>query len=140
MSSTLESFTITENIYSDPNDEIQIEGTSLQENHVSQPIILPFAETDSDSNEEKEYEVEKIVAKQTDIYDREQDLFEVVWLGYPGQNTWQTRGQLKGAKYKVALFEYPEKFNQFKETRLTKREIKFYGAQKRQNVFKKVKI
>ncbi len=131
-SSSPESSTLTANVYSDPNDKIQTEGTPLQENHVSQQIIVPIDETVSDSNEEKEYEVEKIVAKKTDLDDREQDLFEVIWLGYPGQNTWQTRAQLKKAKYMVACFEHPEKVGQ-----LTDRESKFYGAGKKQ-VVKKV--
>ena len=78
-----------------------------------------------------EYDVEKVVAKISDPYNNKNDLFEVVWKGYPGENTWQTREQLKRAKYTVACFEHPEKVSQ-----LTDREVKFYGAGKKQDVKK----
>ena len=81
----------------------------------------------NEREEEAEYEVEKVVGIKPDRYDRNNDLFEVVWEGYPGQNTWQTRAQLFGARYRVAQFEHPQMCS-----RLTERQIQAYGVSQRQ--------
>ena len=84
------------------------------------------------------YRVEKIVSIKRNSKDRWNDLFEVIWEGYPGQNTWQTREDLWSARYKVAVFEHPELFESNNETLSS--EIDFYGSGKRQSVKKRVKI
>lgn len=112
----------------DNNAPISPKGASHQSD--VQPVNPPRSKKRDDT----EYEVEKVVAKIEDRYDRNNDLFEVVWKGYPGQNTWQTRAQLKKAKYTVACFEHPEKVSQ-----LTKRQVKFYGAGKKQRATKVIK-
>ena len=92
-----------------------------------QTNVQPIDTSRSEKEEEEEYDVEKVVAIKPDRYDRSNDLFEVVWEGYPGQNTWQTRAQLFGARYRVAQFEQPEMCS-----KLTEEQISAYGASKRQ--------
>lgn len=89
--------------------------------------VQPVDPSRSEKEEEEVYDVEKVVAIKPDRYDRNNDLFEVVWEGYPGQNTWQTRAQLFGARYRVAQFEQPDMCS-----KLTEEQISAYGASKRQ--------
>ena len=84
------------------------------------------------------YRVEKIVSIKHNSKNQWKDLFEVIWEGYPGQNTWQTREDLWSARYKVAIFEHPELFESDNETLSS--EIDFYGSGKRQSVKKRVKF
>jgi hypothetical protein len=78
------------------------------------------------------YRVEKIVNKKSKS-GRERDpndLFEVVWERYPGQNTWQRRCELWGARGAVAMFEYPERFI---NNEMSTAQERYYGAGSKQS-------
>jgi hypothetical protein len=53
------------------------------------------------------------------------DLFEVVWESYPGQNTWQRRCELWGARAAVAIFEHPERFI---NNKMSTAQERYYGT------------
>ena len=94
-----------------------------------------------------EFIVKKILAKRTGRGNQE-DMFLVSWKGVwrvgpkKGQkytesdSTWEPRSALESARYKVGMFEYPEKFLNVPRGQV----IHGFGKGSRKNICKKVKI